>query len=301
MSHSSSHSQRDHIAPRYVYGDRQYGYVQESSYILPSDSAAEIARLADQDRLFNEVHQLLPPGVPEDGRVLDLGCGAGAWCAEVAFHYPDMQVIGIDTSEDLVNYARASARTERLENVHFEIMDVRQPLAYEDEHFDLVNARFLSPVLRAEEWPTVVGEMVRVTRPGGIVRLIDTDGNTVVSSPALKRFRDLIIQTMEADGRTLILTPSFKFWLREAGCSGIELLPHLIDFSAGESAHPVIYEDFKVIMTQVIPYLLARNPSLTEQLLSDLLQQMLGETLQDSFRGHWPFVECYGRKGARTR
>ncbi len=53
-------------------------------------------------------------------------------------------------------------------------------------------------------------------------------------------------------------------------------------------------------MTQVIPYLVAHNPSLTEHMLSDLLQQMLGEMLQDSFRGHWPFVECYGRKVTRT-
>jgi ubiquinone/menaquinone biosynthesis C-methylase UbiE len=211
-----------------------------------------------------------------------------------------MQVIGIDTSEDLIQYARASARTQYLENAHFEIMDIRKPLTYEDASFDLVNARFMSPILRAGEWATVVREMVRVTRPGGIVRLIDTDGNTVVSSPALKQFRDLIITTMETDGRSLILTPYFKPWLRDAGCSEIQLLPHLIDFSAGEVAHPVIYEDFKVIMTQVIPYLVAQNPSLTQQMLSDLLQQMLGEMLQDSFRGHWPFVECYGRKVART-
>jgi ubiquinone/menaquinone biosynthesis C-methylase UbiE len=300
MSQLPSHSQRDMAAPRSTSRDRRYDNAQENSYILPSDSAAEIARLANQDRLFNEIHQLLPPGVPENGRVLDLGCGAGAWCAEVSFQYPDMQVIGIDISEVLVNYARVSARTQLLDNAHFEVMDVRKPLTYEDDRFDLVNARFLSPVLRAGEWPIVVREMVRVTKPGGIVRLIDTDGNTVVSSPALKRFRDLIITTMEADGRTLILTPYFKFWLREAGCSEIELISHLIDFSAGESAHPVIYEDFKVIMTQVIPYLITRNPSLTEQMLPDLLQQMLGEMLQDSFRGHWPFVECYGRKVAPT-
>ncbi|SRR5579875_310100 len=238
MSQPSSHPQRNMAGPSSTYGDRRYDYVQESSYILPSDSAAEIARLANQDRLFNEVHQLLPPGIPEDGRVLDLGCGAGAWCAEVAFQYPQMEVIGIDISEVLVNYSRASARTQLLDNARFEVMDVRKPLAYEDGRFDLVNARFLSPVLHAEEWSAVVRQMVRVTRPGGIVRLIDTDGNTVVSSPALKKFRDLIIATMETDGRTLILAPYFKIWLSEAGCSEIQLISHLIDFSAGENRSP---------------------------------------------------------------
>ncbi|HLI90624.1 MAG TPA: methyltransferase domain-containing protein [Ktedonobacteraceae bacterium] len=296
LSSSSPQPRRNHAARRQIYGDSRHGYEQESSYILPANSAAEIARLANQDRFFNEAHQLIPPAVPENGRVLDLGCGAGAWCAEVAFHHRKMEVIGIDISRELITYATASARTQMLDNVHFEVMDIREKFAFEDGSFDLVNARFMSGFLQAGEWPTVIGEMVRVTRPGGIVRLIDTDGNSVTSSPAGTKFRDLIVQTMQADGRTLVLTPYFKFWLREAGCSEIQLIPHLIDISTGEPAHPVIYEDFKVLLTQVIPYLVARNASLTEEMLTDLLRQALGEMLQDSFRGHWPFVECYGRK-----
>jgi hypothetical protein len=45
MSHFSSHSQRDHIVPRYADRDRRYGYMQQSSYILPSKFSPVIASI----------------------------------------------------------------------------------------------------------------------------------------------------------------------------------------------------------------------------------------------------------------
>jgi ubiquinone/menaquinone biosynthesis C-methylase UbiE len=73
-----------------------------------------------------------------EGKVLDAGTGPGTLIRELARRLPDLQVYGIDLSEDMIRLARAHARREQLEErVHFESGDVAH-LPYSDQSFDVV-------------------------------------------------------------------------------------------------------------------------------------------------------------------
>lgn len=94
----------------------------DNPYFIDPESASETARLIEQDQLFNEhMGGLFPPGLDLSlvNRVLDIGCGPGGWALEVVFAYPDMDVVGIDASQAMINYARtrASFQIER-QNTH---------------------------------------------------------------------------------------------------------------------------------------------------------------------------------------
>jgi tRNA (cmo5U34)-methyltransferase len=42
--------------------------------------------------------------VPNGGRIVDLGCGTGQFLAYLASHRPDLEIIGLDTSEEMVRF-----------------------------------------------------------------------------------------------------------------------------------------------------------------------------------------------------
>src|SRR6266436_7363217 len=169
----------EHIDPR--------GQDNPSNYFVEDRSSnPEMIRLMIQDRTITEgmggplSEQADPASLH---RVLDIGCGPGGWLLETAFRYPHMELTGIDISWRMIEYARAEAQARKLtDGVAFLVMDALHPLEFSDASFDLVNIRFGSSFLLVTDWPRPLSELLRVTCPGGIVRL--TDGVTVQSTSA---------------------------------------------------------------------------------------------------------------------
>src|SRR5712691_5576152 len=63
----------------------------ESTYFIDAESAAEMARLMIQDRLLTKgMGGLFPERADLSNlhRILDIGCGPGAWALDVADAYP---------------------------------------------------------------------------------------------------------------------------------------------------------------------------------------------------------------------
>jgi|ERR1035441_2265983 trans-aconitate methyltransferase len=65
-------------------------------------------------------------------RILDLGCGAGALCAQIADLVPDGEVVGIDASRGMIEAAQSKVR----KNLRFLLMDINE-LNFVEE-FDVV-------------------------------------------------------------------------------------------------------------------------------------------------------------------
>jgi ubiquinone/menaquinone biosynthesis C-methylase UbiE len=123
--------------------------------VLQDERAAE---LAAKVRSF-----VLPRG---DERALDAGTGAGALAFALAPHVGE--VLGVDRVPELLT--RARERATAFGNVTFVEADITK-LPFEDFSFDLTGTlRTLHHVPRPE---LVIAELVRVTRRGGTVVVID--------------------------------------------------------------------------------------------------------------------------------
>ena len=97
-------------------------------------------------------------------KVLEVGVGTGL---ALRAYNPDMQVTGIDFSEDMLAKARAKVKNEGLTHVkELRQMDARS-LDFPDNSFDAVAAMHLVSVVPDPE--QVVAEMARVVKPGGKV------------------------------------------------------------------------------------------------------------------------------------
>jgi SAM-dependent methyltransferase len=101
--------------------------------------------------------------VPEGGEWLDVGCGTGALTATILEMAAPVSVTGIDPSEGYAEFARDRVRDPR---AHFDLGDARR-LPYEGGKFDCaVSGLVLNFVSGPEQ---AVGELARVTKPGGVV------------------------------------------------------------------------------------------------------------------------------------
>ena len=269
-----------------------------NSYVIDAESAAEMGRLINQDRLVTEAMGGLFPAdidVQAIRSVLDIGCGPGGWVQEVAFQYLQMQVTGIDISQTMIEYARAQAQVQGLENAHFRVMDATKPLAFPDNAFDVVNARFTNAFLpHAVIWTGMVRELVRVARRGGVICLTEGDDLGQTTSAAFQKLMELAVQAGAKEGRTPT-TPQMRSVLWEAGCQDLQERWHSIDYSVGTSVYGEMERNCKVWARLIQPYLIKLGVAAQEE-LDMLYNHMLAEMLRDDFRGEWRFLSVWGRK-----
>ncbi|MEA2554306.1 MAG: hypothetical protein QOJ65_2482 [Fimbriimonadaceae bacterium] len=115
---------------------------------------------------------------PKSGkRVLDVGCGTGVLIHALApLVEPKGEVVGIDLSQTMIDEATKRA-SEKPGNLRFTKMDAFA-MDFDDDEFDAAMACIVFQHLPDPD--KALGEMVRVTKPGGIVTVVDQDWETLV-------------------------------------------------------------------------------------------------------------------------
>ncbi|MGF7149951.1 ubiquinone/menaquinone biosynthesis C-methylase UbiE [Sphingomonas zeicaulis] len=107
------------------------------------------------------------------GRVLDLGCSAGAASAAYADRFQDAEVHAVDIGAGMLRYAHARAEALGVA-VHFHQMDAAE-LRFPHDHFDLVVSHNMLHEIGANKRRRAMAEALRVVRPGGLVIFQDVD------------------------------------------------------------------------------------------------------------------------------
>src|SRR3954463_8418521 len=119
------------------------------------------------ERFMGRWSRLLAPaylsfaGIRDADRILDVGTGTGSVACTVAAALPSSEIIGIDPSEAFIAYARTRSKSDR---VRFEVGDV-QALQHKDASFDQTMSLLVMNFVPDHQ--KAIGEMRRVTRPGG--------------------------------------------------------------------------------------------------------------------------------------
>ncbi len=103
-------------------------------------------------------------GLRGDERVLDVGCGAGAFAYAVA--PTAREVVAVDSDASMVEVARRSAPG----NVRVEVADGEQ-LPFDPGEFEV--AATLRTLHHTKRPDRLLAELVRVTKPGGTILVVD--------------------------------------------------------------------------------------------------------------------------------
>ncbi|WP_157219101.1 class I SAM-dependent methyltransferase [Flavisphingomonas formosensis] len=121
--------------------------------------------------IFRLLDEEFPDFVP--GRILDLGCSAGAASCAYADRYPEAEVHALDIGAGMLRYAHARAEALGVA-VHFHQMDAAD-LRFPEASFDLIVSHNMLHEIGAEKRRRAMAEALRVVRPGGLVIFQDVD------------------------------------------------------------------------------------------------------------------------------
>lgn len=145
-----------------------------TGYFLGSGSA-ELDRLRLQAKIYEEHTRWLLDRIPiQPGwRALDVACGPVGIVPLLAERVgPTGEVVGLDSDERMVENARALVVDQRLTSTQIVVGDARRT-GLPSSRFDLVHERLL--LINVPDPESVLAEMIRLTRPGGVIAVQEVD------------------------------------------------------------------------------------------------------------------------------
>jgi SAM-dependent methyltransferase len=272
-------------ARRFMLGGRRF--VADAPYILPKD-IGEINRLDFQHfmlRSFLRGNYLAPITQPRD--ILDVGSGTGRWGVQMAQQFPRANVFGLDIESP-------PGGAEQLpDNYTFVQGDVLKGLPFADASFDFVQQRLLMGAIPGAAWPGVVRDLVRVTRPGGWVELVEA-APVPANTPALGQLHAWMRGATQMRGLDITISSRIGDLLREAGVRRVDYreLPIPIGPYGGrlgtmaETQYDALFQNFR-------PILVARGIT-TDATFSDVMHAAHQEIAQHRYTS--PYFIAFGQK-----
>jgi len=283
--------------------DPQKQHYSGTYFVQDRQNETELLRLAEQDRLVTaSMGGVLPEQADPAAfrRVLDVACGSGGWVIEAAQTYPEMSLVGIDSNRRIIDYAHAQAAAHHVDDrVSFLAMDALGIFDFPDASFDLVNLRFALSFMRTWDWPRLLKELLRVLRPGGVVRITDEEVIQQSTSPAAMEFCEMLLCalyraghlfTQESNGLTARLVPL----LGQYGYQKVQSRAYALRYRAGTPEGQAYVEDRVRVFQTLRPFL--QKWGCMSKDYDTIGQQLLEEIHRSDFSATWHLLTAWGIK-----
>jgi ubiquinone/menaquinone biosynthesis C-methylase UbiE len=277
-----------------------------SNYINNTESAGELARLIKQSILLDACRPAIPRVFQGRtfGSILDIGCGPGSWAMNISTLFPGADIIGIDISRLMVEYATARASILPEKNVCFEVKDALNPLQFpfENEDYDFINLALASSwVPTVAAWMQLLQQCFAMAQRGGIVAVTESE-IALTNSQALNRLQTILLAAFQASGRSPSVGQSFGVTthlgrtLRAAGFQQVTIEVNTFDFSYYNQMENMAWRDTIPILIYETKTFLLNQGVTTEQELEEVAYQAQIEMYQEDFCGIAPVYTFTGVK-----
>lgn len=208
-----------------------------------------------------------------------------------------MSLVGIDISNGMIEYARRQARGKN--QITFLVMDALRPLAFPAHSFDLVNLRFGVSFIRQWEWPKVISEMLRVTKPGGVVRITDSEVVQHSNSLALKMFQQMVWCALNRAGHlwedegTGLMTHLAPL-LKQYGVQAVQTRTYVTTYQSETKDGSVYVEDVCHAMKTFKPFI--QKWGCTGKDYEEVCQMAREQMNRPGFYAIWQLLTAWGVK-----
>jgi SAM-dependent methyltransferase len=163
----------------------------------------------------------LLPRLKSGDTLLDIGSGPGTITADLAILVTPGRVTAMEITESALALTRAEIGRRGLDNVEYAVGDV-QALDFPDDTFDVVHAH---QVLQHVADPVqALREMHRVTRPGGLIAVRDSDYAAFTwfpPLPELDEWLELYQRVARGNGGEPDAGRRLLSWARAAGLADV--------------------------------------------------------------------------------
>jgi SAM-dependent methyltransferase len=190
--------------------------------------------------------------IASPARILDVGSGTGQWAFDLCEEFPDALVVGLDVDP---------GKPERPDNYRFVRANVLNGLPVADGSFDFVHQRLLQAAIPLPSWPDAVGQLLRVTRPGGFVELMEIGDRTEPAGPAITHMWSLCSRLASGYGLdwTRAVPDALEGFLRAAGAVDVRCDHVAVPIGAwGGQVGAMMAVDLEALFSRLCPAFEAR-------------------------------------------
>ncbi len=269
-------------------------YLAETPYFLPKDDQ-EVNRLDFQHYLFRfALKGNYAAPVDSPANILDVGTGTGRWAMEMAALFPTANVIGLDVvpppADDTASLGHGLDR--RPDNYLYVQGNVLDGLPFPDATFDFTHQRLLVAALPENRWQGTVAELLRVTRPGGWVELLEaipTQGG-----PGMNALYEWLVGVGLRRGVNTLITPNIATFLRNAGA--VNVVEHNLPMALGAwggRAGVMMETNYFALHNGLRAMMIAQNITTAEA-----FEQAMRAAHNEIANGRyiWPYFLAYGQR-----
>lgn len=271
---------------RALFGGRRF--TRGIPYILPSDDE-EINRLDFQHYMLRyALRGNYAAPLRQAREILDVACGTGRWCAEMATLFSQANVVGFD----LTPPAAATAETSRPDNIVFTQGNMLGGLPFAENSVDFVHQRLVIVALPTDRWVSQIQEMLRVTQPGGWIELVE--GDLLPGGPGVTALNGLGEMMSKKRGMSFSNASRIGEYMRDAGVRRVEQRTVRLPVGKVTGRLGAMAEtDYLAIYSSVRGFLIAQGLISEEQYEQEIAQ---ARAELASGKLTWPFYIAYGQK-----
>ncbi|PKK65155.1 S-adenosyl-L-methionine-dependent methyltransferase [Rhizophagus irregularis] len=202
------------IKPKIFFQTKSKEYEKLKSYLPDDDKEINrhhthhfLKRCLFKNNFSSPIEQKL---IRNQCKVLDVACGAGTWLLDLSINYPKSNFFGLDKKP-------LFPKEIKPENLQFIQADILNGLPYPDDEFDFVHQETMILAYTPDQWNFVISELVRVTKPGGWIELVEPYSFAIGAGPLFVEFY--------TSGYTLYSVYIYIFiYLKEANLSNVHAL-----------------------------------------------------------------------------
>jgi SAM-dependent methyltransferase len=216
----------------------------------------------------------------------------------MARRLPQANVIGFDINRDQMDASLAEGLDTMPENCAFVPGDALQRFPFYDGSFDFVMARACSSFVPAAQWPQMIGEMIRVARPGGWIEVRDF-GLAHSSNATLNELTLKFATLVQARGQHPGAGPFLRQYLTAARLRDVHVRNIVVRSGArqGTRAGSLMLTDYLALLERLTP-IVERAGVDSEAQWQALLSQVRAETraYPDTQYAEVELTAAYGRR-----
>ncbi|WP_226581372.1 class I SAM-dependent methyltransferase [Halobacillus litoralis] len=135
--------------------ERHGGIVAETSALLEHFAIKKIKKMIRDKKVQS---------------VVDLGCGHGGYLRKLAAEFPDVEMIGVDINQKVVD--RARALSEDFPNIHFQVGDINSWKPSDGEKVDVVLLHNIFHYIHPEDRHQLLSHLHQYVQPNGLISVI---------------------------------------------------------------------------------------------------------------------------------
>jgi len=170
MEKSKSSEKQEKLEMDYKYKKHEWTEERSERFIKSVENRIEKRYTPFIKKIYSFIKRY---NLKENGKILDIGCGPGFLLFELKKLAPNTKIIGVDSSELMINTALKKVKGQKVNNFEFK-KGYAENIPIEDNYVDLVTC--FNSLHDFNDWKQTIKESFRILCKNGIFILHDRSG-----------------------------------------------------------------------------------------------------------------------------